>query len=75
MIDLAKSEKGENKLSALNNLIVLAREEAGSNEIMAIEGIKYLLEILKQEEKNEEVVLAIARIFASLCKNSFKRVF
>ncbi|CAF0749986.1 unnamed protein product [Brachionus calyciflorus] len=72
MLDLAKTATGENKISALNNLIVLSREDAGCNEIIAENGIQKLIEI-KNSGENDEIVLSITRIFASLCKNSFKR--
>lgn len=72
MIELAKTETGENKLNALNNLIVLSREDSGSYEILSICGVQKLIEI-KNSDPSEEVTLAITRILASLCKNSFAR--
>lgn len=58
----------------MNNLIVLSREEAGCDQIIASGGIKELLDILSKEASDKPTVLSVARIFASLCKNSFKRV-
>ena len=74
MLDLAKSEQGEKKITALNNLIVLGKEDAGANEILALDGMNVLKNILKESVSNDEAVLAIARIFSSVCKNSFRRV-
>ncbi len=51
----------------------MSKEDAGCNEIIASGGIKKLLELLKQNVADDEIKLAIARIFASMCKNSFKR--
>lgn len=61
-------------VKALNNLIVLSREEAGCDEIIASGGISELLDLLKKEAGDKFTVLTISRILASLCKNSFKRV-
>ena len=72
MIDLAKTETGENKLNALNNLIVLSREDSACYEILSVCGVQKLIEI-KNSDPNEEVTLAITRILACLCKNSFPR--
>lgn len=72
MFETAKTSHGENKINALNNLIVLSREDSGCNEILSINGIQKLIEI-KSSDSNDEVTLAITRILASLCKNSFKR--
>ena len=74
MIDIAVKEKGEKNLTALNNLIVLAREDSGACEILSAGGINSLLELMKTEKDNDEVKLGASRIFASLCKASFKRV-
>ena len=74
MIDIAVKEKGEKNVTALNNLIVLAREDAGAWEILSSGGIKQLLEIMKADKENDEIKLGASRIFASLCKGSFKRV-
>jgi hypothetical protein len=52
---------------------VLAREDAGANEIIAKGGINDIKEILKEEVKNDEIKLTITRIIASLAKNSSKR--
>ena len=74
MIDIAVKEKGEKNITALNNLIVLAREDAGASEILAAGGIDSLLDLMKNNKDNDEIKLGASRIFASLCKGSFKRV-
>jgi hypothetical protein len=74
MIDIAIKERGEKNVTALNNLIVLAREDAGAWEILSSGGIKKLLDIMKEEKDSDEIKLGASRIFASLCKSSFKRV-
>jgi hypothetical protein len=74
MLELARDERGEKQKTALNNLIVLAKEDSGSNEILALKGLYILREVLNQDMNNEDNVLAIARIFSTLVKNSFKRV-
>lgn len=76
----------EEKLTALNNLIVLSREDAGAKEILAAGGLKTLLALLKKYDKstvghdhddhdhqNHQVKLAITRIIASMVKGSFSR--
>lgn len=72
MLDYTTNSDREKKLASLNNLIVLSREDAGCNEIIFSDGLKHLCDLYKNE-KDEEVILSIARIFASLVKNSFKR--
>lgn len=71
MIDLAKTETGENKQTALNNLIVLAREDAGALEIISVGGLNDLKELVA--DKNDDIKLAVTRIIASVAKNSSKR--
>lgn len=73
MLDYTNDQNSEKKLTSLNNLIVLSREDAGCNEIIATNGLLHLCDLLKKEKANEEVVLGVARIFASLVKNNFKR--
>ena len=54
-------------------MIVLARENAASDEIIAI-GTLSALKSLVSTTESTDVILAIARIYASLCKNSSQRV-
>lgn len=72
MLDLTNDPKIETKVLAFNNLIVLAREDSGSNTIIASGGLPIIVENL-QKEKNKEVLLGITRLIASLCKDSMKR--
>lgn len=72
MLELAVDKTLETKVTALNNLIVLTREDAGSQAIIASGGLQTMVELLTTEQK-PEVTLAVARILASLCKNSAKR--
>lgn len=72
MLDLTSDPKIETKVVAFNNLIVLAREDAGSNAIIASGGLPIIVDHL-QKEKNKEVLLGITRLIASLCKDSMKR--
>lgn len=53
---------------------MLAREDAGSNEILAVNGLETLRDMVKAPDCTQEVKLGITRIFASVCKGSFKRV-
>ena len=57
MIDIAIKERGEKNVTALNNLIVLAREDAGAWEILSSGGIKKLLDIMKAEKDSDEIKL------------------
>lgn len=63
-----------NQFKALNNLIVLSREDAGCDEIIINGGIKELIGIMNNDISDHDTVLSVTRIISSLCKNSFKRV-
>lgn len=71
MLDFAIKEKGENQITSLNNLIVLAREDTSANELISQGVLTNLLPLLSA--KDAEVVLAATRVYACLCKNSFNR--
>ena len=62
-----KTDK-EKKETAMNNLLVLARESAGA-EVMYKEGITHKLIKLFKLEKNDEIVIPAIRIVGELCKN------
>lgn len=63
----------EKRESAMNNLLVLSRENAGA-EIMFNEGIiGKILKLLKVERTNEEIIIAAIRVISELCKNNVKR--
>jgi hypothetical protein len=57
---------------AINNLIVLARESDGANEIVANNGLKTLSNLLDHNEASTR--LGVIRILSCMTKNSFKRV-
>lgn len=73
MLENANHENNETRVAALNNLIVLAREDAGSNAIIASGGLDIFVDILQKDIKKLDVILAVARVLASLCKNSMRR--
>jgi long-subunit acyl-CoA synthetase (AMP-forming) len=58
---------------ALNNLLVLSREEAGAEEILQFDSnLQRCREFL--EENQRTIVVGVVRLLSSLTKNSFKRV-
>ncbi|XP_046396324.1 protein unc-45 homolog B [Ischnura elegans] len=59
----------EKRETAANNLIVLARERAGS-EMMLKNGIAPKIQRLIKVEKNEEIVVACIRAIGELCKHN-----
>ncbi|XP_068978895.1 protein unc-45 homolog B [Bombus flavifrons] len=74
MIDIAFEIKGdsEKRETAMNNLLVLARERAGA-EIMFNDGvISKIIKMLKLE-KSEEIITIGVRIIAELCKDNINR--
>ncbi|KAK0176381.1 hypothetical protein PV328_000524 [Microctonus aethiopoides] len=63
----------EKREMAMNNLLVLSRENSGA-EIMFKEGIILnILKLLKVEKNNDEIIIAAIRIIAELCKNNAER--
>lgn len=62
----------EKRETAMNNLLVLARERAGAEEIFK-EGIISEITKLLKVEKNEEVICNAIRIVGELCKNNIAR--
>lgn len=65
----ADSEKRE---TALNNLLVLARERAGSDAMWEGGIISKIAKLIKVE-KNEAIYLAAVRIISELCKSNLPR--
>lgn len=55
-------------------MIVLSREEAGCDQIIANGGLQVLVDLLNKDSNDTATILSVTRVFASLCKNSFKRV-
>ncbi|XP_071652808.1 protein unc-45 homolog B-like [Temnothorax longispinosus] len=74
MLDLAFNVSADNgkRETAMNNLLVLARERAGAEEIFKKEGVSKLVQLVKVE-KNEEVICTAIRIIGELCKNNINR--
>lgn len=62
----------EKRETAMNNLLVLAQERAGAEEIFKEGGVPKIIRLLKLE-KNEEVICSAIRIIGELCKNNISR--
>ncbi|XP_022901032.2 protein unc-45 homolog B [Onthophagus taurus] len=62
----------EKREVAVNNLLVLARENAGAEFILSSEIVVELKKLLKVE-KNKEISVAVIRIIGELCKSSPER--
>ena len=60
-------------LQAANNLIVLAREDAGAEKIYKNGGIGQLVRLL-ETEKNQDMKITAIRVLACMCKDSKERV-
>lgn len=57
----------------MNNLLVLSREDAGAEGILAFDGdLQRIKEFLQNDERM--IILGTFRILASIVKNSYKRV-
>ncbi|XP_050453184.1 protein unc-45 homolog B [Cataglyphis hispanica] len=74
MLDLAfdMSIDKEKRETAMNNLLVLARERAGAEEIFKQKGVSKITKFLKVG-KDEEVICNAIRIIGELCKNNINR--
>ncbi|XP_020282813.1 protein unc-45 homolog B [Pseudomyrmex gracilis] len=74
MFDLAftMTNDKEKRETAMNNLLVLARERAGAEEIFKEGGVSKITKLLKLE-KNEEIICSAIRIVGELCKNNISR--
>jgi predicted RNA methylase len=60
-------------LKALNNLLVISREDAGAEGILAFD--RDLRQIKEFIQNNERItILGTLRVVASIVKNSYKRV-
>lgn len=66
----AEKEKRE---SAMNNLLVLAKEKAGAETMFDKRVVQEIHKLLKVE-KNEQIYLSCVRIIGQLCKRSVDRV-
>lgn len=74
MMNIAFEMKGDNEKreTAMNNLLVLARERAGA-EVMFNDGIVPQITKTLKLEKNEEIITIAIRIIAELCKDNVNR--
>lgn len=74
MLDLAfdMNIDKEKRETAMNNLLVLARERAGAEEIFKQKGVSKITKFLKVG-KDEEVICNAIRIIGELCKNNINR--
>ncbi|XP_072758351.1 protein unc-45 homolog B [Anoplolepis gracilipes] len=74
MLDLAFdiSIDKEMRETAMNNLLVLARERAGAEEIFKQKGVPKITQFVKIE-KHEEIICNAIRIIGELCKNNISR--
>lgn len=74
MLDLAfnMSIDKEKRENAMNNLLVLARERAGAEEIFNEGGVSKITKLLKIEN-NKKVTCSAIRIIAELCTNNISR--
>lgn len=74
MLDLAFNMgiDKERRETAMNNLLVLARERAGAEEIFKQKGVSKITKFVKVEN-NEEVICNAIRIIGELCKNNINR--
>ncbi|XP_077271112.1 protein unc-45 homolog B-like isoform X1 [Temnothorax americanus] len=57
---------------AMNDLLVLACDEVGAEEIFKKEGVSKIAQLVKVE-KNEEILCSAIRIVGELCKNNISR--
>ncbi|XP_077280867.1 protein unc-45 homolog B-like [Temnothorax americanus] len=73
-LDLAFDENANEKEReiAMNDLLVLARERFGAEQIFKKEGVSKIAQLVKVE-KNEEVICSAIRIVGELCKNNISR--
>lgn len=62
----------EKRETAMNNLLVLARERAGSEEIFKENGANKIVKLIKTE-KDEKMICIAIRIIAELCKDNINR--
>ncbi|KAL3889632.1 hypothetical protein ACJMK2_001968 [Sinanodonta woodiana] len=76
MFNIAFDPNGavDKRIQAMNNLLVLTREEAGSKIIIQQNGIASLRDILDQS-KNDELIQPAARVLAGLCEGNKDRAF
>ena len=60
-------------LQALNNLLVISREDAGAEGILTFDGdLGQMMDFMQRDERI--IVLGTTRLMASIVRNSYKRV-
>ncbi len=60
-------------IQALNNLLVLSRDDAGAEAILAFDNdLRHIAEFIQRNERI--TVLGTLRILGAIAKNSYKRV-
>ena len=62
----------EKRETAMNNLLVLAKENAGA-ELMFNAGVAIKIHTLLKTEKNENIIIATIRVLAELMKDNIQR--
>ncbi|XP_071581892.1 protein unc-45 homolog B-like isoform X2 [Temnothorax nylanderi] len=74
MLDLAfnVSTDNEKREAAMSNLLVLARDRVGADEIFKKEGVSKIVRFVRVE-KNEEAIGNAIRIVGELCQNNISR--
>lgn len=65
-------EDNEKRETAMNNLLVLARERAGAEIMFNNKIVSKIIKMLKLEKHDEIIIIAI-RIIAELCKENIQR--
>lgn len=72
LLKTALTETGEQQMRAVKNLVALAREPAGSAQLMAAGAVQRLLTLLAHSDT--EAVTAVLHIYAALAVSSAARV-
>ncbi|XP_070530497.1 protein unc-45 homolog B-like isoform X2 [Cardiocondyla obscurior] len=74
MLDLAFDMNADNekRITAISNVLVLAREKAGAEEIFNIDGVSKITQLTKVEN-NDQIICTAIRIIAELCASDINR--
>lgn len=65
------TETKDKRQTAMNNLLVMARERAGAEYILKIHVVQQIKKLLKVE-KDKEIYVAAVRVIGELCKHDVK---
>lgn len=71
-IAMELTESKEKRESAMNNLLVLARENAGADHMLKTGVVQQIKKLLKVE-KDKEIYVAGVRVIGELCKHDVKK--